>query len=118
VVNPRLVMSLNFDPIDFEADDLFSAARLLSQIKACCPTKLFLSRWTKRVSPISNGEYFAHQSTLSCCCEIDVDQEQPGFNARDIERQHAGGLDIKRAAAFHQRVPNTQRVISRPTQIR
>ena len=41
--------------------------------------------------------------------EIHVDQQQPGLDARDVERQHAGRLDVERLAAVHQRVPDARR---------
>ena len=38
--------------------------------------------------------------------EIDLDQKQAGFNARDIQCQHAGRMNVKGAAMFHKCIPD------------
>src|SRR2546430_1306802 len=45
----------------------------------------------------------------AAAAEIDVDEEQAGLDARDIERQHAGRLQIERRPGPHQRVPHRER---------
>ena len=59
-----------------------------------------LSRLTSRPSPISYGVYRCDvDQRLLAAEEVDVDQQQPGLDARDVERQHAGRLDVERLAA-------------------
>src|SRR5258708_1355345 len=43
---------------------------------------------------------------------VDVDQHQAGFDARDVERQHAGRHDAVAAAGIHQRVPQRERMLA------
>ncbi len=46
---------------------------------------------------------------LPAAIEIHVDQEQARLEARDVERQHARGLEIERLAFAHQHIPDFQR---------
>src|SRR6185369_4120777 len=45
--------------------------------------------------------------------EVDVDQQQSCFDARDVERQHAGRMNIKSASGINQCIPNFDRVFGR-----
>src|ERR1051326_4353402 len=38
---------------------------------------------------------------LAAAEEIDFDQQQPGLDARHVERQHAGRLDVERLSLVH-----------------
>ena len=44
--------------------------------------------------------------------EIDFDQQQTRFDARDIQRQHARGLNIESPAGSHQFIPNSQCLVA------
>ena len=37
---------------------------------------------------------------------VHFNQQQARFNARHVERQHAGGMNIKALARVHERVPD------------
>ena len=50
---------------------------------------------------------------LLAAVEVDVDEQQAGFDARDVEREHAGRMDVEGPAAIHQRVPDVDRTIPR-----
>ena len=54
---------------------------------------------------------------LAAAEEVDFDQEQPGLDARDVERQHAGRLDVERAAALASARPTRRRRASAGIQI-
>ena len=58
-----------------------------------------LSGLTSRPRPISYGVYFCDvDHRLLAAEEVHLDQQQPGFDARDVEREHAGRLDVERPA--------------------
>src|SRR6185436_18024070 len=50
---------------------------------------------------------------LLAAVEVDVDQQQARFDAGDVEREHAGGVNVEGTAAAHQRIPDVDGAIPR-----
>ena len=95
-----------------------SAARARARARArsaCWPMNRPLSRLTSRPRPISYGVYFCDvDQRLLAAEEVDVDQQQPGLDARDVEREHAGRLDVERPARLPSARPTrATRVLAR-----
>src|SRR5262249_42280126 len=44
--------------------------------------------------------------------EVDIDQQQAGFNSRDVECEHARRMNIKGSPLVHERVPDADGVAS------
>jgi hypothetical protein len=57
-------------------------------------------------SPISNGVLLRFDQRLLAAVEVDVDQQETGLDACDVEGEHAGRVDVERASAKHQGVPD------------
>ena len=64
--------------------------------------------------PSSYGVYICDgDHRLAAAEEVHLDQQQARLDARHVERQHPGRLDVERTAAFDERVPHLDRARGR-----
>ena len=93
--------------------------RACSSRSARWPMNRPLSRLTSRPEThfVRRVELLVDQRLLAAE-EIHVDQQQPGLDARHVEREHAGRLDVERLAPVHERVPHPNGVACRASRSR
>src|SRR5581483_1544359 len=110
---PELVVELfGFGPVDFQPNEPALCAEALRFDQRIAADEVFFfelhhASETDLVGVITlrgNERFFA-------AVVVDVDQDQPSFNSRDVERQHARGMQVKLAADFNQRIPNSDGVL-------
>src|SRR5262245_21387587 len=102
-----LVDRLDLVPVDVDADDLAGVASSVLLDQSLLPDEPGLveaheaaeAHLVRRVRlRVDHG--------LLAAAEVDVDQEEPRLDPRDVERQHPGGFQIERLAGGDERVPD------------
>jgi len=102
------VEALERRPIDLDADELplRPGARLRGERLAADEALLLQVHGPAEIELVG-ARGLAFDERLSGRHVVDVDQHQPGLDARHVERQHAGGHDTVRGSCLHQCIPNT-----------
>ena len=103
------VQALERVPFQLDADELPLRAACLLRREGLSPNEAVLGQIDgPREVQLEGRRELAVDQRLARGDVIDVDQHQTRFDARDVERQHAGGHDAVRAAGIDERIPDRQ----------
>ena len=97
-----VVKHFNFGPIDLKPDQLArcSVARLFQQ-RLSADELVFLQVDQLPQPDLVRRKLLRVDQRLLTARVIHIDQDQPGFDARHIERQHSRCMDVELAPGVH-----------------
>ena len=94
-------------PVDLEPHDRpGGAAPLLSRERRLSDEARLVEVNQPAEAHLERRVFLRLDQRLLAAREIDVDQQQPGLDPRDVEREHPRGPHVERLAARHQGVPH------------
>src|SRR5207302_11229135 len=101
-------------PVDLEADDLARVpAAVLVEEGGAADERPFVELYKPAKAHLERRILLRFDDRFLAAVEVDLDQQQASFYTRHVERQHADCVNIERATARHERVPDVGRPIPR-----
>src|SRR5262245_42231056 len=93
-------------PVDFESHDLAKMAMLLLlDQRVATDEPCFFQIDEAAETQLEWRVFLPLYKRLLAAVEVDIDQQQAGFDARHIEREHASGMQVEGRAFRHKGVP-------------
>src|SRR4029079_652931 len=99
-------------PVDLEADDLpLRAARAQGGQRLTPDERALLLRAVSSEPKFEGRVALQVDLHLLRAVEVDVDEQQPRFDAGDVEREHASRARIEGAADLEEAIPDVHRAV-------
>ena len=109
-----VVQHLDGRPTDLEADDLpCRAAALFFSERRTADEWTFVELHEPAEPHFERRVLLRFDQRLFAAVEVDVDEQQSRFDASDVEREHAGWVNVEGLSCFHERVPDLDRAVPR-----